>query len=146
MTSNVNTITELLDTFRTENDCIDHLYGIKYGEGYICPKCGYTKNAILYSRRKVQCSRCSHQESITVGTVMAHSHVPLRKWFLAMHLVANGKRGISAVALSHELRINEKSAYYLLQRIRAYMAESGCLQHAVHQDGARRCLYRCQGR
>lgn len=68
---------------------------------------------------------------MTKGTAMEGSHIKLRKWFVAIYLVANNdKRGVSACYLAHELRIQWNSAYYLLERIRAMMAERGRLQRA----------------
>ena len=75
---------------------------------------------------------------MTRGTATYRSHIPLQKWLIAIYLVANDKRGVSACYLAHELRIQWNSAYYLLERIRAMMAERGCLQRAFR--GARGCL------
>ncbi|MEG0666418.1 MAG: hypothetical protein RR433_08320 [Gordonibacter sp.] len=61
---------------------------------------------------------------------MEGAHIKLKKWFAAIYVVANDKCGVSACHLAHELRIQWNSAYYLLERMRAMMAESGCLQHA----------------
>ena len=61
---------------------------------------------------------------------MEGSHIKLRKWFVAIYLVANDKRGVSARYLAHELRMQRNSARYLLERIRAMMAERGRLQRA----------------
>ena len=68
---------------------------------------------------------------------MYRSHIPLQKWFVAIYLVANDKRGVSAWSMCRELRVKWESAYYLLQRVRGMMAESGCLQQAFRDAGAR---------
>lgn len=122
------TMIELLDEFKTEEDCVRHLYELRTEGGWTCPKCGRPAPSLLLERRKIQCTACSHQQALTSGTPMYRSHVPLRKWFVAAYLAANDKRGVSACALARELRVKWECAYYLLQRIRGAMAESGCLQ------------------
>ena len=62
---------------------------------------------------------------------MAHTHVPLRKWFLVVFLMTHDKRGISAMQVQREIAVNAKTAEYMLRRIRGAMAESGCLQRTL---------------
>lgn len=137
MSETIRSIIDLLDRFETEDDCVRYLYELRTEDGWMCPKCGRPTPSLLLSRRKIQCTRCSHQEAITKGTAMEGSHIKLRKWFIAIYLVANDKRGVSASFLAHELRIQWNSAYYLLERIRAMMAETGYLQRAFRRDRAR---------
>ncbi|MEG0323313.1 MAG: hypothetical protein RR619_04900 [Raoultibacter sp.] len=87
-----------------------------------------TVESIELDAQTSSCTRCSHQEAVTQGTAMEGSHIKLKKWFVAIYMVANNKRGVSAFHIAHELRIQWNSAYSLLERIRATMAESGCLQ------------------
>lgn len=130
MSERISSIIDLFERFGSEEDCIRHVYELRTGDGWTCPKCGAASPSLLMSRRKIQCTRCSHQEAVTKGTAMEGSHIKLRKWFLAIYLVANDKRGVSACFLAHELRIQWNSAYYLLERIRAMMAETGYLQRS----------------
>lgn len=124
----IETLMDLLDEFKTEEDCARRLYELRTEGGWICPKCGSRSPSLLLGRRKIQCTRCSCQQALTSNTPMYRSHVALRKWFLAAYLVATDKRGVSACALSRELGVKWECAYYLLQRLRGAMAESGCLQ------------------
>lgn len=124
----IETLIDLFDEFRTEEDCVRHLYELRTESGWVCPKCGSISPSLLLSRRKIQCTRCSHQQALTLDTPMYCSHVPLRKWFLAAYLIVSDKRGVSACRLSAELKVKWECAYYLLKRIRGAMAESGCLQ------------------
>lgn len=118
----IGSMMDLLDRFRTEEDCVERLYEMKVEDGWTCPRCGCHSCSLLAKRRKVQSTRCSHQESVTRGTAMYQTHVPLRKWFVAVWLVATDKRGVSALHLSRELHVKWESAYYMLGRIRASMA------------------------
>ena len=126
MGGRISSIIDLFEEFKTEEDCVRHLYGMRTEGGWECPRCGAHSPSLLPSRRAIQCTRCSHQESVTAGTAMQRTHIGLRKWFLAIYLVANDRRGVSASFLAHELRIQWNSAYYLLERIRAMMAEDAC--------------------
>ena len=127
MGDKISSIIDLFDRFETEEDCVRYLYSLRTAGGWTCPKCGAPAPSLLLSRRKVQCTRCSHQEAVTRGTAMEGSHIKLRKWFLAIYLVANDKRGVSACFLAHELRVQWNSAYYLLERVRSMMSEDGSL-------------------
>lgn len=122
---------ELFERYGTEEKCLRRVHEIRTEEGWKCPRCGSTSQSLLLSRRQIQCTRCSHQEAVTAGTPFYRSHIPLTKWFQAMYIVANDKRGASALRLAGELRVRESSAAYLLQRIRAMMAEWGFLQRAL---------------
>lgn len=126
----VASVMELLDSYSSEDDCVRALYEVRTEEGWTCPECGCESHRLLLPRRKIQCSRCSHQEAVTAGTPMYRSHVALRGWFLAMYLVANDKRGVSASRLSSELKVTWNTAYYLLQRVRSMMAQRGSVQRA----------------
>ena len=126
----IATLDAFYDKFKTDRDCEDFLFEQRYPNGFVCPRCGHMHCAHIKGRTGYQCSRCAKQVSATAGTVMERTHVPLRKWFLATFLVVHDKRGISALRLQHELSVNDKTAYYMLQRIRSSMADSGCLQRA----------------
>ena len=69
------------------------------------------------------CKQCRRQSSVTAGTVLHRTHLPLTVWFWAIYLVARDKRGISATQLSRELEIAYSSAWYLLHRLRNAMGE-----------------------
>ena len=70
---------------------------LRFAEGFVCPKCGGREFYPIKGRNTYQCRCCRHQTSVTAGTVMHHSRLPLTVWFWAIWLVATDKRGISAV-------------------------------------------------
>jgi hypothetical protein len=112
------------ERFTSEADCQRYLYQIRWPDSFICPKCGCRRFSYINSRGgKYQCSGCHHQTSLTSGTVMHRTHLPLTVWFAAIYFVARDKRGISALQLSSELDIGYESAWYLLKRIRKAMAD-----------------------
>lgn len=108
--------------FATEEQCRAYLKKQRWPNGFVCPKCG-ANHAIEMSNGLFQCSKCHHQTSVTAGTVMHRSHLPLAKWFAAIYFVSQDKRGISAVELQARLGVTYKTAWYVLSRIRKAMGQ-----------------------
>jgi transposase-like protein len=111
--------------FATEKACHDHLFSMKWPEGYRCPRCGHDQCFQTNSRKLTlyECKQCRYQATVTVGTVMEKTRTDLRKWFWAIFLVAHDKRGVSASMLSEELEITYKTAWLMLHKIRKAMGE-----------------------
>lgn len=123
--------------YATEEVCREKLFEKRWPGGFICPKCGKTSYSLLKARWRYQCNHCKHQTSPTVGTVMHRTHLPIRTWFWAIYLIATDKRGVSAMALSKQLHVTYKTAWYVLHRIREAMGnreESYILQGIVEFD------------
>ena len=118
----VRTVMEFFEASPDEEACEQYLISLRHPGGYRCQRCGNTRYGKVKGRRQIQCTACRRQESVTAGTMMGKTKVPLRKWSLAALLFMAGKRGVSAVRLQAELSISYNSAYYLLQRIRAACA------------------------
>ena len=113
---------EYQQRFATEEQCRSYLEQKRWPDGFRCPKCGGSKHYRL-SNGLIQCVCCRHQASVTAGTVMHRSHIPLTKWFLAIYFVSQDKRGISAVRLSQTIGVTYKAAWYLLKRLRKAMGK-----------------------
>jgi len=104
----------------------EHLESLHWPNGPVCPRCGETdrvKRAGGASTRPgvVQCAPCRRAFTVTVGTVMEDSKIPLNKWLLAFRLMAGSKKGMSAHQLHRSLGITYKSAWFLGHRIREAM-------------------------
>ena len=96
-------------------------------EGPVCPHCGLIGAAYALHGKKqraglYECKGCSHQFTVTVGTVCEHSHIPLHKWVLAFHLMVASKKGISAHQMHRMMGITYKSAWFMMHRIREALA------------------------
>ena len=114
---------EFRQRFQTEETCETYLFELRLPDGFVCPKCGGRGRYRLHGRRKYVCRQCHRQSSVTAGTVLHRTHLPLTVWFWAIYLVARDKRGISALQLSRELELAYSSAWYLLHRLRSAMGE-----------------------
>ena len=114
---------EFRQRFYTEEACEAYLFEKRWPDGFVCPKCGGYGCYRLHGRREYVCKQCHRQSSVTVGTVLHRTHLPLTVWFWAIYLVARDKRGVSATHLSRELEIAYSSAWYLLHRLRSAMGQ-----------------------
>jgi transposase-like protein len=140
-------LTEFFRDYGTEEQCRRALFQWRWPAGYDCPECGGTKYCILPSRNGLfQCNRCHHQHSLTSGTIFASSKLPLTTWFLAMHLIAQAKTGISAMALHRHLGVSYNTAWSMKHKLMQVMKErddgytlSGIIQvDDVYWGGERR--------
>ena len=112
---------QFIERFSTEESCSKYLYTLKWPHGYVCPKCGSRHGYAIRGYGRYQCAECRHQTSLTAGTMIHHSHLPLRKWVWAVYLVACDKRGISALALAGKIEVCYETAWNMLRRIRKSM-------------------------
>ncbi|WP_127583131.1 IS1595 family transposase [Paenibacillus koleovorans] len=117
------TLKRFQEKFHSDDACREHLFQIRWTNGFCCPKCKHHAFYFLETRKLYQCTSCKHQASVTAGTIMQKSRTPLLTWFWAIFLVAHDKRGISAVFLSRELEISYPTAWLLLHKIRKAMGD-----------------------
>lgn len=119
---------EFMKRFDTEDKCRDYLYQIRWPEGFICPKCGAVDAPYnIKARNILQCRHCTHQTSVIAGTIMEKSRTPLTKWFLAIYLMGQDKRGCSALKLKRELKIAYDTAWTMSHKIRKAMGDRDSL-------------------
>lgn len=109
------TLAAFIAKFSSEKACHEYLAKKRWPNGFVCPSCKGT-HAWMLADGKYECSHCHKQVSVTAGTVMHRSHVPLTKWFLAFYLVMNDKRGVSAVELRKNIGVTYKTAWYRFNR------------------------------
>ena len=96
----------------------------RWPEGFVCPACGAGRAALLKNRAHTyECLDCGRQTSITAGTVMHRSKLPLTVWFWAAHLMATHSNGMSALQFAAQLGITYKTAWLLTQKLRRSMVD-----------------------
>jgi predicted RNA-binding Zn-ribbon protein involved in translation (DUF1610 family) len=120
-------LTEFEQLFGNEDTCAEHLAVTRWPDGFVCPGCGGTKAWRLESKPwTYECARCSRQTSVTAGTIMHHSKLPLTTWFWAAYVMATQPNGISALQLQRELSLGSyKTAWLLCTKLRRAMAAPG---------------------
>ncbi len=117
---------EAIVFFSNPDNCIDYLAIRRWPDGCVlCPSCGADKVKFNPNRRLWQCSshHAKRQFSIKVGTVMEDSAIPLDKWMVATWLVTNCKNGISSYEIARDVKVTQKSAWFMLHRIRLAMQD-----------------------
>lgn len=150
---------DVIKRFKTEADCLDYLESVRWPHGVCCLKCGVMERISKFttsetervrynkrtgkkrtvrvpSRRLYQCLDCGHQFSATTGTIFHDSHLSLVKWFMAIGLIVEAKKGISAKQVARHLGMETsyKTVWYLCHRIREAMQEGGLLSGIVEAD------------
>jgi transposase-like protein len=118
MIQQFDSLIQMMETFSDEQVCIDHLRAIRWKNGAFCPYCGGTKIYHFSDRRTHKCGDCRQRFSIKVGTIFEDTKLPLRKWFMAVWLVTSHKKGIASTQLAKDLKITQKSAWFVLHRLR----------------------------
>ena len=117
----INLIT-LMDNSQNDDKCREALTRIRWPDGVACTRCGDTNVLDLPNQKRWECGGCGYQFSVMSGTIMHDSHLPLQKWFLAIYLMCESKKGISALQIKRTLGIGSyKTAWYLCHRIREAM-------------------------
>jgi transposase-like protein len=117
---------ELIERFGSEDKCHAYLEELRWPDGVKCPRCQSDKISRIVKRRQFDCDGCRYQFSVRVGTLFHDSKLPLWKWFLAVYVMGESKKGVSANQLKRMLGVSYKTAWYLCHRIRSAMHdESG---------------------
>lgn len=117
---------EFQQKFGTEKACKDWLAESRWGskETPICPHCASKKIYIHNNDKLYTCSDCNKQFTVRIGTIFEDSRLPLFKWFIAIYLFTSLKKGISSVQLSKYINVTQKTAWFMLHRIREVMDDS----------------------
>jgi transposase-like protein len=115
---NFKSLHELLDTFKDEKTCIAYYEQLRWNGKPVCPHCN-SENPYK-TNRGYKCSNkdCYKKFTVKVGTIFENSKIPFRVWFGAIFLATNHKKGISSLQLPSDLNITQKTAWFVLHRVR----------------------------
>lgn len=121
MQTDFKNLTTLLDYFKTDEICKAWYEQQRWSGSPVCPHCNHDK--IYRTNRGFKCANntCYKKFSVTVGTIFENSKIGLRTWFAAMYLVSTSKKGISSLQLAEQLGITQKTAWFVLSRIRTML-------------------------
>src|SRR5438876_5282593 len=123
-----STLLEAVVYFDDLDVCTDFVAKLRWPNGPVCPRCGGLDHSYLSTRRIWKCKACKRQFSVKLGTVFEDSPLGLDKWLPAVWLTANSKNGISSHELARALGITQKSAWFMLHRIRLAMQTGSFLK------------------
>ncbi len=112
-----------MDAFDTDAECRSYLVELRWPNGVSCPRCASKKISNLTTRKKFECDACRYQFSATAGTIFHDSHLGLPKWFLAIFLMCEAKKSMSALQLKRTMGVSYKTAWYMCHRIREAMRD-----------------------
>jgi len=121
------TLPEVNTLYSTDDRCRELLERLRWPEGVMCPRCKDTRVSRLKEYARYECVGCEYQFTATSGTIFHDSHLPLPLWFIAVLLLCEAKKGMSALQLKRTMwgqhKGSYKTAWYLCHRIRAAMKE-----------------------
>lgn len=124
-------IVAIYKKFPLESDCIAHIERVRWHGKPVCPYCTSERVTAVPNEQRHHCNACNTSFSATVNTIFHHTHLPLQKWFLAISLILNAKKGMSSRQLARDLEVNKNTAWYMGMRIRNAMFEQGELLKGI---------------
>jgi len=127
--TNFNSLLEITEVFSNDKTCREYFEKIRWNNKLVCPHCNSDEKIYRFSDgKRYKCSKCKKQFTVTVGTIFASSHIPLKKWFWAIFLFSSHKKGISSIQLGKDISVQQRTAWFMLQRIRYAMNSGGFLK------------------
>ena len=109
--------------YPNEEACRTAWFAWRWPEGFKCPRCAGAAYSEIRGRQLLQCRRCRYQVSLIAGTVLQGTKLPMRVWFRAMHLLAQGKKGLSNIELGRRLGISTNAAWRMQHKLMQAMLE-----------------------
>jgi transposase-like protein len=120
--ASARSLSQFQEAFSDEASCAAFMFKRRWPDGFVCPACGKRRVAALKSRPRLhECLDCGRQTSVTAGTVMHRSRLPLTTWFWAAHLMTTHSNGMSSLQLQDQLGVTYKTASLLTQKLRRSM-------------------------
>jgi transposase-like protein len=116
---NFKGIVDFLKRFPDELSCIEYLIQARWEDKIVCPHCGSFRKIYKIKGGKIlTCADCRKQFTVKVGTIFEDSALSLQKWFMAIYILTAHKKGISSLQLSRDINVTQKTAWFMLHRIR----------------------------
>jgi transposase-like protein len=117
---------QFLDWFPDDAACAEYLEGLRWPNGFVCPRCAEADEAYRSSRARLMCRHCRYQCTVTAGTVFEKTRTPLRSWLAAGWYITNQKQGVNALGLQRVLGLGSyQTAWAMLHRLRRAMIRPG---------------------
>jgi len=132
---NFKSVTEILKAFPDEQACMTHLETIRWDKTVVSPFNPYSK-VYFCNNNKYRCKDSGKYFNVKTGTLFYNSKVNLQKWFIAIWLVTSEKKGITSIELSKDLKITQKTAWFMIQRIKKYITLQRKAKSTKSKSGA----------
>jgi transposase-like protein len=122
------TLQQAIQYFSDEQVCIDTVAALRWPEGVECPACGHKEHYYLKIQKRWKCKECWKQFSVKLNTIFEDSPLSLDKWLCALWMIVNCKNGVSSHELARTLGITQKSAWFMLHRLRTALSENSIVK------------------
>ncbi|SRR5260221_4455914 len=119
-------LVKLIEQYGNDEQCRARLTVLRWPDGVECPRCQCKSVSRVFDRDQYDCNACRYQFSVTSGTIFHDTHLSLTKWFLAIYLMTESKKGISALQMKRTLGVAYQTAWHLCHRIRRAMRDANC--------------------
>lgn len=124
MSNKPQTIAQFFKRFPTEEACLNHLFDVRFGQGFECPRCERASKWFrIKAERAYSCQWCGHHLHPTVGTPFEKTRTPLQSWFYAIFLFTTTRNGVAAKELQRQLGVTYKTAWRMADLIRKHMGD-----------------------
>ena len=119
-----NSLISLVNHFNSEKRCRDFITEQRWNGNVVCPLCGCTHTYVCSNGdNQFKCAKCKRRFSCLVGTIFHNTKLSLQKWFMAMYLISSHKKGISSHQLARDLDVTQKTAWFILHKVRSLFAQ-----------------------
>src|SRR5664279_2859808 len=122
---------KISEKLNTKGKCTSYLEQRRWPDVPICPYCNSTRSSRKTQEFRHTCHNCKRSYSVLVGTIFESTKLPITKWFFAIHLILNAKKGISSLQLARDLHVNKNRAWFLQKRIRQAMKDEDCILSGI---------------
>jgi len=122
---------KITERLNTKGKCMAYLEKQRWSDLPICPYCNSTRSSRKTQEFRHTCHNCKRSYSVLVGTIFESTKLPITKWFFAICLILNAKKGISSLQLARDLDVNKNTAWYLQKRIRKAMKDDDCILSGI---------------
>lgn len=123
------TLQQAILHFSDEQNCIDAMAAMRWPDGKpVCPACEHREHWYLKAQKRWKCKECWKQFSVKINTIFEDSRLPLTKWMLAMWMISSCKNGVSSWEIHRAIGVTQKSAWFMMHRIRLAMQNGSLLK------------------
>ena len=128
------TLEEFSARFSTEEICREYLSIMRWNNSPVCPHCNHDTVYQYEDGKLLKCAKCRRQFTVRIGTLFEDSKISLQKWFIAVFLITSCEKELSSVQLGKEIGVTQKTAWFMLNRIRQCLQAESPDRHFAYQE------------